>query len=257
MGDDYPSEIGASSSCDWPLLGLMAARLRMAPGRLLVHAGCGNGGIGLWLSRALAVHLYGFGLSPVAVAHATGRQRHFLGEQSMRASFRVAALEKTGLPDHVAHGIVCVNALTDGIDKAAVVYELGRILAPGGRLVMTRSQRAATPPWQDHARAAGLQVEHVDEHPGEPAMWERLYRLWIEHAEGLRRELGEDQARGMGAGGRARAPRPGGRPGGGLGRAQSACGPRVISESTGLTRKIRPRMPDVPQAPSRAVCFSR
>lgn len=86
MGDDYPSEIGASSSCDWPLLGLMAARLRMAPGRLLVHAGCGNGGIGLWLARALAAHLDGFDLSPVAVAHATGRQRHFLGQQSMRAS---------------------------------------------------------------------------------------------------------------------------------------------------------------------------
>ncbi|MFI1020023.1 class I SAM-dependent methyltransferase [Streptomyces olivaceus] len=197
MGDNYPSEIGASSSCDWPLLGLVAARLRMAPARLLVYAGCGHGGVGLWLARALAAHLDGFDLSPVAAAQATGRRRHFLGEQRRRASFRVAELEKAGLTDHVAHGIVCVNALTGGIDKATVVYELGRILAPGGRLVMTRSQRAATaPPWHDHARSAGLQVEHVDERPGEPAMWERLYRLWIEHARRSGRGAGARHVRG-------------------------------------------------------------
>ncbi|MFG2439697.1 class I SAM-dependent methyltransferase [Streptomyces sp. NPDC048508] len=198
MGDDYPSEIAASSSCEWPLLALMTARLRIVPGQLLVDARCGTGGVGLWLARALNVHLDGFDLSAVAIKEATARRRHFLGEQSARASFRVAELEETGLPDGCAHGIVCVNALSGDIDKAAVVYELGRILAPGGRLVMTRSLRpGTTPPWQDQATAAGLRVEQVDERPGEPAMWQRLYRLWIEHADDLRRELGEEQARSM------------------------------------------------------------
>ncbi|WP_020556963.1 hypothetical protein [Embleya scabrispora] len=37
----------------------------------------------------------------------------------------------------------------------------------------------------------------MDERPDEPAMWERLYRLWISHADELRRELGEVQARNM------------------------------------------------------------
>lgn len=198
MGDDYPSEVAASSSCDWPLLALMTARLRMSPGQLLVDAGCGTGGIGLWLARALNVCLDGFDLSLAAIAQAAGRRRHFLGKHRARASFRVAELEETGLPDGRAHGIVCVNALSGGIDKAAVLEELGRILAPGGRLVMTRSLRSGTtPPWPDQASAAGLQVEHVDERPGEPAMWERLYRLWLAHADDLHRELGEAQARSM------------------------------------------------------------
>ncbi|MFJ8769608.1 class I SAM-dependent methyltransferase [Streptomyces clavifer] len=198
MGEDYPAEVAASSSCDRPLLALMTARLRMSPGQLLVDAGCGTGGVGLWLARALAVGLSGFDLSPVAVARATARRRHFLGDATARADFRVAELHRTGLPDSSAHGIVCVDALGRSTDRDQTVRELGRILAPGGRLAMTRSLRAGrTPAWAEQAAAAGLTVEHVDERPAEPAMWQRLYRLWAAHADDLRRELGEPQTANM------------------------------------------------------------
>ncbi|WP_371801550.1 class I SAM-dependent methyltransferase (plasmid) [Streptomyces sp. NBC_01732] len=191
MGDDYPEEVAASSSCDWPLLGLMAARLRMRPGQLLVDAGCGTGGIGLWLARALAVGLEGIDVSPVAVAQATLRRTSF----AVPAAFRVAGLEDTGLPDSSAHGVVCVDALALAANRGSAVRELGRIIAPGARLVLTRALRqGAEPLWEEQARAAGLIVEHVDERPAEPAMWARLYRLWIGHAAELRRELGDDQA---------------------------------------------------------------
>ncbi|MEU6314065.1 class I SAM-dependent methyltransferase [Streptomyces sp. NPDC047014] len=197
MGEDYPAETAASSSCDWPLLGLMTARLRMRPGQLLVDAGCGSGGIGLWLARALALRLEGFDLSPVAVAQAAGRRAHFLGSAD-RAAFRVAELEHTGLPGGHAHGIVCVDALGTATDRTAAVRELGRVLAPGGRLLLTRSTRRGTDPtWHQQAHAAGLMVEHVDERPAEPAMWDRLYKLWIAHADDLRRELGEVQTERM------------------------------------------------------------
>lgn len=198
MGEDYPAEVAASSSCDWPLLGLMTARLRMRPGHLLVDAGCGTGGIGLWLARALALRLEGFDLSPVAVAQATDRRAHFFGGGTDRAAFRVAELEDTGLPDGHAHGVMCVDALGRAADRDAAVRELGRVLAPGGRLILTRSlRRGAEPTWREQARAAGLTVEHVDERPAEPAMWDRLYRLWIAHADELRRELDEVQAESM------------------------------------------------------------
>ncbi|WP_328335854.1 class I SAM-dependent methyltransferase [Streptomyces sp. NBC_00455] len=197
MGDNYPVEVAASSSCDWPLLGLLTARLRMHPGQRLVDAGCGTGGVGLWLARALALRLEGFDLSPVAVAQATSRRPHFLSNTA-RAVFRQAELEKTGLPDASAHGVVCVDALGRAHDRDAAVRELGRTLAPGGRLLLTRSLRhGAEPGWEKQARAAGLTVEHVDERPAEPAMWERLYQLWIDHAHELRRELGEEQAQHM------------------------------------------------------------
>ncbi|MFD5633654.1 class I SAM-dependent methyltransferase [Streptomyces sp. NPDC127077] len=165
MGEDYPAEVAASSSCDWPLLGLMTARLRMRPGQLLVDAGCGTGGIGLWLARALAVGLEGFDFSPVAVAQAADRRPRFTLPAD-RATFRVAELEDNGLPDSTAHGIVCVDALGGAVDRDAAIRELGRLLAPGARLVLSRSlRRNAEPVWEERARTAGLTVEHVDERP--------------------------------------------------------------------------------------------
>jgi ubiquinone/menaquinone biosynthesis C-methylase UbiE len=197
MDEDYPHEVAASSSCDWPLLGLMAARLRIRPGRLLVDAGCGTGGVGLWLARALAVRLEGFDLSPAAVAQATDRRARF-ALPAGRAAFRVARLEATGLPDSCAHGVVCVDALGFATDRGNALRELGRLLTPGGRLLLTRALRhGAEPAWEEHARFAGLTVEHVDERPREPAMWERLYRLWIAHADELQRELGDTQTENM------------------------------------------------------------
>ncbi|MEU0413885.1 methyltransferase domain-containing protein [Streptomyces griseorubiginosus] len=194
MGDDYPDEVAAAGSCDWPLLELMATRLRMHPLQLLVDVGCGTGGIGLWLARALALRLEGLDISPVAIEQASARRIRF----AVPATFRVAGLENTGLPDGGAHGVVCVDALSFATNRRAAIQELGRILAPGARLVLTRAVRQdAEPRWEDKAHAAGLIVEHIDERPTEPAMWARLYRLWINHADDLRRELGDDQAENM------------------------------------------------------------
>ncbi|OIJ88147.1 methyltransferase [Streptomyces sp. MUSC 14] len=196
MGEDYPIEVNASSSCDWPLLGLMTARLRMRPGQLLMDAGCGNGGIGLWLARALAVRLIGFDISPNAVAQATARITDFV--PAGQAAFHIARMEATGLPDSCVHGAVCVDAFGRADDRASALRELGRLLAPGGRLLLTRGLRpGVTPAWEEQARAAGLILECVHERPTEPAMWERLYRLWIDHADELRRDLGDFPARNM------------------------------------------------------------
>ncbi|MEV4000265.1 hypothetical protein AB0K62_32040, partial [Streptomyces halstedii] len=54
-------------------------------------------------------------------------------------------------------------------------------------------------------------AQHVDERPGEPAIWERLYRLWIAHADQLRRELGEAPAERMLAEAQQVLPTPAGR----------------------------------------------
>ncbi|MEU8951159.1 methyltransferase domain-containing protein [Streptomyces sp. NPDC048489] len=111
---------------------VIRSRLRLHAGQLLVDAGCGAGGIGLWPARAVAVRLTGFDLSPIAVARATARRAHFLGPVGDRAVLQVAELKKSGLPDGAAHGIVRVDALGEAADRGAALRELGRVLAPGG-----------------------------------------------------------------------------------------------------------------------------
>ncbi|MFJ7911401.1 class I SAM-dependent methyltransferase [Kitasatospora sp. NPDC096204] len=206
LGEDYPDQVGASGSCDWALLGLLVTRLRLRAGQVLVDAGCGTGGVGLWLARALDADLVGLDLSPIAVREAAARAPHF-GLAQSRVAFRAASLETTGLPDQHAHGVVCVDALGFAADRQAALRELARVLAPGGRLVLTRATRRTTdPPWAAEAQAAGLVLKHVDERPDEPAMWDRLYGLWHAHQAELERELGQDQAADMLAEARHRRP---------------------------------------------------
>lgn len=197
MGDAYPAEVAASSSCDFTLLGTMVTRLCLRPGQVLVDVGCGTGGVGLWLARALAARLLGLDISSTATAIATERRSRFLPPD--RAQFRVGTIEATGLPDCHAHGVVCVDAMGNAADRAAALKETHRILQPGSRAVITRAVRrdSSGPAWREQAADAGLEVEHIDERPCEPEMWRRLYVLWIAHEAALRRDLGDDQADNM------------------------------------------------------------
>ncbi|MET7814193.1 class I SAM-dependent methyltransferase [Streptomyces sp. NPDC005395] len=196
LGDAYPAEVAAYSSCDWPLLGTLVGRLCLRPGQVLADLGCGTGGVGLWLARALDVHLLGVDISPAAVRLAEARAARFVS--TARAVFTVGTLDATGLPDGQVHGAVCVDALSHATDRDTALHEIHRILAPGGRAVFTRVVRIdACEDWTDRAAGAGLRVEHVDERPDEPSMWHRLYELWLHHEPGLRQELGDAQADNM------------------------------------------------------------
>jgi ubiquinone/menaquinone biosynthesis C-methylase UbiE len=196
MGEDYPEEINAASSCDWPLIATLIARLKLRSGQQLVDLGCGTGGIGLWLARALNAQLTGIDISPQAVRLATDHQPFFLPPD--RASFRTATLEATRLPDQHADGAVCIDAFTKTPSPMAALREIHRVLRPGARVIITAAgRRTVASPWPRAAAAAGLELEAEDERPGEPAMWQRLYRLWLNHEHDLRKHLGDAQADSM------------------------------------------------------------
>ncbi|MFI1169151.1 class I SAM-dependent methyltransferase [Streptomyces sp. NPDC020801] len=193
MGDTYPHEINAAGVVDWPLIGTIVGALRLEPGHQLVDLGCGTGGIGLWLARALATHVTGIDISATAVRIATGRARGFL--PAGRARFTVGSLRATGLPDRHANGLVCVDALGFELDRTAALREIYRILRPGARAVVTSGRRRThpvLPPWPEQAAYAGLICESEEERPHEPLLWQRLYWLWIEHETDLRKQLGDE-----------------------------------------------------------------
>ncbi|MFD9864470.1 class I SAM-dependent methyltransferase [Streptomyces alboflavus] len=196
MGDAYPVEVAPTSSCDWPFLGTLTANLRLGPGDVLADIGCGTGGVGLWLARALAVRLIGVDISPVAVRLASTRAAAFVPQG--QAEFRTGTLTATGLPDRHVNAVICVDALSCADDRQAALRELHRILRPGGRAVITRATRhGARGPLTVHEEAAGFAVERVNVRAAEPHMWGRLYGLWLSRESELRRELGDQEAERM------------------------------------------------------------
>jgi ubiquinone/menaquinone biosynthesis C-methylase UbiE len=160
------------------------------PGARLVDLGCGRGGPGLWLARALSVRLTGIDFSAAAVEIAVQRAGDFVTPD--RAEFRLGSFERTGLPDGYADGLLSVDALPFSPDRPAALREASRILAPGGRFVLTaREQPADADGWSTMATAADFDVElilHNTEHDG---FWRRLFASYPENAAALRAELGE------------------------------------------------------------------
>lgn len=201
MGEGYPHEVNPSSSCDWPLLATLVRELRLRPGQQLVDLGCGTGGAGLWLSRALAANLIGIDVSPIAVRLAGARADHFVPRG--QAAFRVGTFASTGLTDASADGVMCVESLAFAPDTKAAMDEIRRILRPRARAVVTFTGWG---PLRGRWRYEGVELEAEEDRPGVARMYERLYALWVEHEAELRKHLGEEQAQSMLAEARRRAP---------------------------------------------------
>lgn len=144
---------------------------------------------------------------------AAGRARQ-LGVPPERAEFFQGSLASTGLPSRYADGLVCVDAIGFARDRRAVLEESRRVLKPGARAVLTSGRnrtRPVLPPWKEQAAGTGLILDAEEERQHEPAMWQRLYQLWIEHEAELRAQLGNDQADSMLTEARTRGPALAGR----------------------------------------------
>ena len=196
-GDAYPGEVEPFGSCTWWTLGQSVAALRMSPGSTLVDLGCGRGGPGLWLARALGARLIGIDFSPVARQQATDRITHFLPAD--RAEFRSGTFEHSGLPEASADGLVSIDALQFTPNIPAALRELFRILRPGARAVLTASELLhpdpawprATTDWRPWVQDAGLLLEQRRVDDGNAERWLALYRLVEQHEAALRSELGD------------------------------------------------------------------
>jgi SAM-dependent methyltransferase len=193
MGDEYPPGVEPTSSCSWWLLGHAVSALRLRPDARLVDLGCGRGGPGLWLARALSVRLTGIDFSATAVEIAAQRAGDFVAPD--RAEFRQGSFERTGLPDRYADGLLSVDALPFSPDRQAALREAARILAPAGRFVLTaREQPADADSWPTMATAAGFDVERILDNTEHDGFWQRLFASYPENAAALRAELGERAA---------------------------------------------------------------
>jgi SAM-dependent methyltransferase len=183
-----PPHLLSTSLLGWEGIAEVAGVLRLPAGDVLLDLACGRGGYGLEIAARTGARLVGIDFSAEAVRQAREQARQ-LGRT---ADFRVGDLAATGLDAGSAGAVLCVDAIQFAPQPDAAYREIRRVLAPGGRAVLTCWE----PLGQDDERlpgrlrrvdlgtgltAAGFGDVEVRERPGwracERAMWEEAAAL--------------------------------------------------------------------------------
>jgi len=183
-----PPRLLSTSLLGWEGIAEAAAALRLSAAGTLVDLACGRGGYGLEIAGRTGARLIGVDFSAEAVRQA-GEQARRLGAA---ADFRVGDLTATGLEPGSATAVLCVDAIQFAARPDAAYREIRRILAPGGRVVLTNWEPRDPGDERLLARmrrvdlgaglaGAGFADIEVRERPGwrerERAMWEEAAAL--------------------------------------------------------------------------------
>jgi SAM-dependent methyltransferase len=157
-----PPGMDASGLLPWTALTEVTTALNLAPGQLLVDLGCGRGGYGLEIARRAGARLLGLDFSPVAVAaaarHTAAARRAAAARPATsadvtgRAAFCVGDVMATGIGTNAADAVVCIETIMFVSPPLDAFRECRRILAAGGRLVLTCWEAVSRadqrhPPW--------------------------------------------------------------------------------------------------------------
>jgi SAM-dependent methyltransferase len=129
-----PPHLLSTSVLPWEGIAEAVTALRLSGGATLVDLACGRGGYGLEIAGRTGAWLIGVDFSAEAVRQATEHARWW---GAAAAEFRVGDLASTGLADGAASGVLCVDAIQFAPEPQAAYQEIRRILAPGGRAVLT------------------------------------------------------------------------------------------------------------------------
>jgi SAM-dependent methyltransferase len=148
-----PPTLLSTSLLGWAGIGEVATALRLSPGHVLLDLACGRGGYGLELAARTGARLVGVDFSAEAVRQA----QEIAGRLGRTADFRTGDLAATGLDTGSADAVLCVDAIQFAGQPPAAYRELRRVLAPGGRVVLTCWE----PLDRDDERVPG-RLRHVD-----------------------------------------------------------------------------------------------
>ena len=190
-----PPHLLSTSLLGWAGIAEAVAALRLSAAGTLVDLACGRGGYGLEIAARTGARLIGVDFSAEAVRQAREQARRL----GATADFRVGDLAATGLADGSATAVLCVDAIQFAPQPAAAYREIRRILAPGGRVVLTNweprnpgDERLPVRLRHVDLRAgltgAGFEDIEVRERPG----WRDQERAMMEEAAGL--DPGDDPA---------------------------------------------------------------
>jgi ubiquinone/menaquinone biosynthesis C-methylase UbiE len=200
LGPGYPSGFEHISFLTFDELQKIVRALRLRAGDRVIDLACGAGGPGLFVARRERARLVGIDFSRVGIRLAAQRAI----DEAVEADFVVAEASATAVADARAQGVLSVDALQYLPDKRAALREVGRVLAPGGRLAFAAfeldPERVATlpvlgtDPVADYAPLldeVGFNVESYDETPHWEDRLEATYRAVVTAQDALAVEMGQ------------------------------------------------------------------
>lgn len=128
-----PPHLLSTSLLSWEGIADVVAALRLRPGDTLLDLACGRGGYGLEIAARTGAQLVGIDFSAEAVRQAGGNARR----AGQVGDFRVGDLTATGLDAGSLNGVICIDAIQFTAQPDAAFGELRRVMAAGGRAVLT------------------------------------------------------------------------------------------------------------------------
>jgi SAM-dependent methyltransferase len=111
----------------------IAGELRLRPGDVLLDLACGRAWYGLEIAARAGARLIGVDFSAEAVRQAA-RQA---GLRHRDAEFKTGDLTASGLPDRSVNAVLCTDSIQFPEHPDEAYGEIRRVLAPGGRAVVT------------------------------------------------------------------------------------------------------------------------
>ena len=112
----------------------LAEMLNLDSGSLVLDAGCGEGGVAIYLAQKHRLRVEGVDLLEASIERANKKVSE-LGLQD-RVSFQVMDYTKLNFPDESFDGVYTMESLVHVLDYQQALWEFHRVLKPGGKLVL-------------------------------------------------------------------------------------------------------------------------
>ena len=153
-------------------------RLGLSVGDIALDVGCGAGDMVLDLMAVVSPGVKGVGVDISETMVDTARRR--AAERGIDAKFIVGDARSLDFPDGTFQGVSCTRVLMHVDDPAAAIREMVRVLAPGGRIVLSE------PDWDgwtldaDDLTTTRALRDQIASRVRQPDIGRRLRRLALE-----------------------------------------------------------------------------
>ena len=197
--DEYPEEADPDGYVTLTDLRSCVKYLNVEPGDKIIDLGCGRGGPGLWIARALDVSYLGLDIAKVGIEWGWERINDF--GLNGKAEFQVADIAgNTGLPSNCYDGAISFDTISFIHNNLSVFQEIQRILKPNARFIFTLWEQNLPKRVNDYhplLQKTGFEVILYEETNNWKHLQRKSYQSVLKLKDKIIEEYGEDGSRGL------------------------------------------------------------